>query len=335
MLNLNRVCVPLSLDCNIHCKYCYRDKERIDRVPDFTEDMKNYLKNLNNTKCEAVIASGGEPLMHWDKVQELFSYVPKNVHKKIMSNCTLLTQEMVDYINQNEVELSVSHDGPKTKFLRSVDVLENEKICSLIRQVKIMRVVCVTTKHNPDVWENFFDTATKLGRVDFEYLATPIFDIPSHHELIEGFDYDKWYQTWMEFSVSKYRYLLPWYRGKTLVSHKKKVRLPSAFNVLPNGIVCGMAEICSNYGTIFDDYDECYHNLELSGWFDYCKNKSCKFVNVCTYVPVCNSDHMHKWRSMILTSKEHPEKVKILRQYVSEHISDIEKKYGFKGVTSC
>ena len=94
MLKLERVCVPLSLDCNLHCRYCYRDKEKLDKI-----------RNLSPEWCEAVVASGGEPLMHFDKVKELFSYVPKNIHKKIMSNCTLLTQEIVDYINENEIVL--------------------------------------------------------------------------------------------------------------------------------------------------------------------------------------------------------------------------------------
>ena len=30
-----------------------------------------------------------------------------------------------------------------------------------------------------------------------------------------------------------------------------------------------------------------------------------------------------------------PELIEKIRQYVSEHISEIEQKYGFKGVTSC
>ena len=69
MLKLDRVCVPLSLDCNLHCKYCYRDREKLDKIPEFTEDMKEYLRNLSPEWCEAVVASGGEPLMHFDKVK--------------------------------------------------------------------------------------------------------------------------------------------------------------------------------------------------------------------------------------------------------------------------
>ena len=72
LLKVTRVCVPLSLDCNLHCKYCYRDKEKLDSIPAFTEDMISYLGSLKPDKCECVCASGGEPLMHWDKVKEFY-----------------------------------------------------------------------------------------------------------------------------------------------------------------------------------------------------------------------------------------------------------------------
>ena len=329
LLKITRVCVPLSLDCNLHCKYCYRDKEKLDAIPAFTEDMISYLGSLKPDKCECVCASGGEPLMHWDKVKELFSYVPKNVHKKVMSNCLLLTQEIVDYLNENNIELSVSHDGKLTKFLRGVDVLRDKRICNLVRQVKIMRVVGVVTKYNVDVWENFFDTATLLRRTNFEYVGLPLNDIPAQYDLIDGFDYDTWSRTWFEFTVSPYRRLLPWYRGITLTLPKTGIIRRAGFNVLPNGVVCGIANICSNYGTVNDDFMDCYEKLCKTGEVDYCKNANCKFIDICRFGPTCDTEHIRRYRTMVMEFKANPERVKSLRMYVREHLSEIEKKYGY------
>ena len=113
------------MDCNLHCKYCFRDNKRIDKVPEFTPDMIECLKNLSPEKCKIATATGGEPFLRFDKVKEYFSYVHKDIPKKIISNCTLLTQEIVDYINENNIELQVSHDGSITKFLRGVDIFED------------------------------------------------------------------------------------------------------------------------------------------------------------------------------------------------------------------
>ncbi|MBR1373440.1 radical SAM protein, partial [bacterium] len=271
MVKLSRVCVPLSLDCNLHCKYCYRDKEKIDKIPEFTEDMKEYLRGLSPAWCECVCASGGEPLLHWDKVVELFSYVPKNVHKKIMSNCTLLTQEMVDYINENEIELHFSHDGKMTKFLRGVDVLENDKICNLIFQAKILRCFSVITKYNTDVWDNYFDTIRKLGRMDFNYETKPLDDVSaSQRFLVEGFNYEEWLNTWLQFRCSPFYIRLPWYDGETLTQYNPGQGRGVGANVLPDGRLCGMINICSHYGTIHDTREEYFKKAMATGLTDYC-----------------------------------------------------------------
>ena len=334
MSKIKRICVPLSLDCNLHCKYCYRDHdERMDKVPDFSKEMIDYLQSLSPDSCEAVIASGGEPLCHWDKVKELFSYVPKGVHKKVMSNCVLLTQEMVDYINENEIELSASHDGPQAGFLRGVNILENEKLVNLIQQVKILRIVCVITKYNADVWENFFDTAKKLKRCDFNYFISPLLDCPSQEYLVDGMDYDKWFTTWSQFMVSPYYHELPWYRGKTL--NKKSVGKSTFnykygkhghFNVLPDGTVCEMTKITANFGKVWDSFEDLYSEMLKYEDFSYCEK--CKYNTVCNINIPCYSKHTFKIRSLINSFMVSYEKKMALRKYVMEHLHEIEEKYG-------
>ena len=114
MLKLNRVVVPLSLDCNLHCKYCYR-KAGLRDIPEFNNLMRNYLKGLQPSWCNSVTASGGEPLLHFDKVKELFSYVSPLVHKKIMTNykTTLLALEK-SYKLLNKKGYNAGYDTVRT-----------------------------------------------------------------------------------------------------------------------------------------------------------------------------------------------------------------------------
>ena len=333
MLKFRRVCVPLNLDCNLHCRYCYRDKEKLDSIPEFTEDMKEFLGNLRPSFCESVIASGGEPMFHWDKVKELFSYVPKDVHKKVMSNCTLITPEIVDYLNENEVELQLSHDGPKTKFLRGVDVLANKKTRDLLHEVNIIRCFGVVTRYNTDCWENYFDTISKLGRIDVQYDSLPLCDVPAQHDLIEGFDYEQWFTTWMQVRLNPWRYQLPWYDGMTL-TEKEVMNTGKRFcglNILPNGTVCGMVNICSVYGTIHaKSHDEYFENLVRCGDMDYCIKEKCKFIDTCQFPPQGLSSHICKWRKMIM-ERWTEEKAVETHQYVVDHWDEIKEKYGYKG----
>lgn len=332
MLKLNRVCVPLNLDCNLHCRYCYRDKEKLDEVPEFTDDMKEYLETLRPSFCESVIASGGEPLLHFDKVRELFSYVPKNVHKKVMSNCTLITQEIVDYLNENEIELQLSHDGKMTKFLRGVDVLANPKTRDLLRQVNIIRCFGVVTKYNTDCLENYFDTVTKLDRIDVQYDSLPLCDVPQQHDLVEGFDYEQWFRTWMMVRLNPCRYQLPWYDGLTLTDESTNYSGRFfGFNVLPNGTICGMINVCSVYGSIHSkSREELIANVVNSGDMDYCIKTDCKFKDNCQFSPQGLSPHICTWRKMIM-ERWTEDKVLEVHNYVMEHWNEIKEKYGYKG----
>ena len=334
MLKIPRFCVILNQDCNLHCKYCYRDKEKLDKIPDFTPDMIKYLQNISPDWCEAVVASGGEPLLHFDRVKEYFSYIPKNVHKKIMSNCTLLTQEMVNYINDNDIELSLSHDGAMTKFHRGMDVLSNPQTRDLLRQVKFLRCFCVITKYNTDSWANYFNTVTRLGRKDFFYSSFPMYDVPSQKHMIDGFDYDYWFQTYMELCCRprSHQHFLKWYNARTLQQEDNVKGRPCGFNFLPNGIVCGMIRICSEYGNVFDDdYLSCRNQLIKLGDMDYCIQTNCKYKDNCDYPPQCTTPHICKCRKMVMEQFTNDKKVE-LRKYVLEHWEEIKERYGYKEI---
>jgi MoaA/NifB/PqqE/SkfB family radical SAM enzyme len=331
MATLNRICVPLSLDCNLQCKYCYRNHDTRIKIPDFSDKMIDYLGHLSPETTEAVIANGGETLLHWDKVLELFSYVPKNVHKKLMTNGVLLTQEIVNYINENEIELAISHDGPKTKFLRGIDILEDNNIVKLLQQVNILRIMSVTTGFNPDVWENFFDTVKKLKQYDFSYIPSQLLDCPEQEYLVQNMDYNIWFTTWTQFIVSPYHRELIWYHNDTLKPNKFKKRINykygkrGQFNVLPDGTVCDMQKITADYGKIWDSLEDIYSAMLKNEDFSYCIN--CEYNNKCKYPIPCYSNHVYKIRTMSNHFFTDPEKRKETEIFVRNHIHDIEKKY--------
>lgn len=57
---------------------------------------------------------GGEPLLNWKLIEQITPIIQQDPHcKKIamVSNCLLMTQERVDYIKENNIELTYSFDG--------------------------------------------------------------------------------------------------------------------------------------------------------------------------------------------------------------------------------
>lgn len=267
MLSLTRVCVPLTLDCNLKCKYCYRNAGTRD-IPDFTEDMLSYLENLSPNETEAVIASGGEPLLYFDKVKQLFEKVPKEIHKKIMSNASELTEEILEYINENEIELSISHDGAMSTFLTGYDNLLDPEVAPLLRKVKKLHISGVCTKYNPNPWENYQDTLKKFNQErTFNYFPVLLFEDEILKEVSEGFDYDEYFKGYWKCKVNNV--LRPYWLYKSL---RKKIS--ENINVLPNGEVVGMTKIHHTYGTIHNSIEEILENKRKLGDYDKCKGCS-------------------------------------------------------------
>lgn len=283
----NRICIPFGLKCNFQCKYCYRDIQRLELPSDLSEAMKCYLQQVSPSWCESVLASGGEPLIYFNKIKEVFAHVPKDVHKCIMTNGSLLTQEIVNYINSNDIELHLSYDGAMTEFLRGVDVLNNERLLNLIRQVRTLMIFSVVTKYNTDIKANYEYTVNKLGREDFIYKTNAVFQTPTNKALIDGFDYDEFARTfnYYVFNILEYS---PHYQN---VDIKDPHLRTLGCNIDLHGNVIGMATM-NKYGTIFDDRDTLIkRQLELDLDSGFCRSQNCLYRDRCMQQRPLASEH--------------------------------------------
>lgn len=288
MLKLGRVCIPVGLKCNLHCKYCFRTMSKVKDIPlDLSVDMKKYLMQLNPAITESVIISGGEPLLYLKSIKEVFSFASKNVHKCIMSNCTLLTQDIVDYLNQNNIELHLSHDGKATKYLRGVDVLENEKIRNLIKQVNTLMVFSVVTNKNCNIVENYLDTTSRLGRDDIIYKTNAVYDTGFNQDLIKDFNYDLFYRSFAEF-CNNYAVFSPYYDN--YYKDKGVNTRRGGFNVDLHGNVRSMNYL-TIYGNIYNTYEELEAAREKTEDVLYCNNHDCGFKDRCRTMKSLASEH--------------------------------------------
>ena len=280
-LGLNRVCVPLSLDCDLSCRYCYRAVGRLPVIPDFNALMRDYLNQLDPTKTQALVASGGEPLLRWDKVEELFSYAPKGQHKKVMTNGLNLTPEIVEYLNRNKVETWVSYDGNVTEWLRGVDVLADPELYDLITQIDHLTFSCCLTAKNPDPWKCYQEIKAKVPR-HFYFHFNPVFsDKHLPKELIDGFDYKAYQSGLLHCALHD----LDWHNP---IPHGYR---GVGCNVLPNGDVCGMAEIHHKYGTVLSPREEIVAKKREYGDLMQCEDKDCPVNGPCNQQGQNKSPH--------------------------------------------
>ncbi len=120
------LCLNIAHDCNLRCKYCFADGgeyhgrrglmsfEVGKAALDFLVEKSGTRHNLE------VDFFGGEPLMNWDVVKQLVEYGRsiekehnKNFRFTITTNGTLLTDEILDFVNKEMGNIVLSIDGRK------------------------------------------------------------------------------------------------------------------------------------------------------------------------------------------------------------------------------
>lgn len=285
-----RVGIILGADCNFNCKYCFRPHEytkSINFPNHISNRMKKYLSEISPVWAESVSCTGGETLLYFDLVKEVFSYVPKDVHKLILTNGSLLTQEIVDYLNENDIEVHLSYDGEMTKFLRGVDVLENERILNLVRQIKHLMILTVMTSYNQSIKDNYEYIVNKLQRNDFIYASSAMIDCPETRWLIKDFNYDVFYKEMWYFLKNIYK-KNPYYHTRDNTSTFEGVMIDLDGN-LRN------LYTFQRVGDITEHRDVIYQRMNDMGLYRYCNNnKECLIKNICRKSKQISSEHVCK-----------------------------------------
>lgn len=123
---IKAMCLHIAHDCNLRCNYCFAhtgdfsgarsmlDFETGKKALDFLIRESAQRKNLE------VDFFGGEPLMNFEVVKQLVEYArsQEELHQKkfrftITTNGVLLSDDVIDYINENMFNVVLSLDGRK------------------------------------------------------------------------------------------------------------------------------------------------------------------------------------------------------------------------------
>ncbi len=119
--------------CNLGCKYCYV-KNRNSTMTKSTllkcfPKIHQYVKRFKETEY-SISYFGGEPLMNFELIKfayEIFSKDPMCKEQSIISNGTLVTQEIYDWIKSHKIGFSWSFDGIDSNNSRPLlPIVENQ-----------------------------------------------------------------------------------------------------------------------------------------------------------------------------------------------------------------
>lgn len=123
---IKAVCLNVAHDCNLRCKYCFADGEGYDqqkKLMSFDVAKKSIdflIENSGSRRNIEVDFFGGEPLLNMEVVKKTVSYARskekqynKNFRFTITTNATLLNDDIMDYLEENMINIVLSIDGRK------------------------------------------------------------------------------------------------------------------------------------------------------------------------------------------------------------------------------
>ncbi|SHK04196.1 uncharacterized protein SAMN02745248_01630 [Hathewaya proteolytica DSM 3090] len=200
---IKALCLNIIHDCNLRCKYCFADegeyhgcRERMS--PEVAKKAIDYIiKHSGPRKNIEVDLFGGEPLMAMDTVREVVDYArsiekqyDKNIRFTMTTNCTLLNDEIIEYLNENMVNIVLSLDGRKEvndKVRVRADgsgsydsiVPKINKMIEKRDKDKLYYVRGTFTRENLD----FFEDIKYLAEIGYKEISVEPVVLPDEHEL--------------------------------------------------------------------------------------------------------------------------------------------------------
>ena len=305
---VNIMYLVLSSACNLACKYCFIENSTfnnkietnmsLDTVKNAITKYDKYLKK-ENIKEGTIIFYGGEPLVNWDAIVaavELCKKLKSKIKLSIVTNATLLTNEKIKYLSENNIEVGISIDGPKklndkNRIYRSGTKSVYEDVIKKFPRLKANNCkfgLSITISEDfLDIQDEVLDWLKELGVTSIFY---NLYHYTSYNE-----NWENYYNKACQFLLKSYEVLSESniYDGR--LNRKIESFLESEFKfsdcgaiggnqlaIKPNGEVC----ICHGYlktnkyviGNINkDSIEKLMDSKEIKFWRNRCtlNNKEC------------------------------------------------------------
>lgn len=119
----------VTQDCNLSCKYCYeKTKRRRNLSLENAGAVIAFVFKYQTDRLNQVNFHGGEPLLNWNVIEYIVRQINDSQLKKgrfrfsFTTNGTLLTEEILHFLKENEIQISISIDGkPETHNKNRID----------------------------------------------------------------------------------------------------------------------------------------------------------------------------------------------------------------------
>ncbi len=166
--------IHLTHQCNMRCLHCVYDAgKHSDQLP--PEDWISFLGQLIDLKVTKVIFSGGEPFLY-KGFKDVLKYLEgKRIRVEILTNGTLITDELMDILKSPNFSVVVSLDGTTPEVHHILRLWGYDIVISTIERLSSkgveFHITSVVHKGNLDEINNLVELALKHGARSINFLA--------------------------------------------------------------------------------------------------------------------------------------------------------------------
>ncbi len=113
---LDEVLLMVALECNMKCIYCYGDGGTYNRKRALM-NTETAFKALDTARSlgdiRIITFFGGEPLLNFKVIKEVVQKYEPEIIGGIITNGTIMTEEIAQFIKEHNLPITVSIDGPE------------------------------------------------------------------------------------------------------------------------------------------------------------------------------------------------------------------------------
>ena len=173
--SIEMLTLQVTQQCNLRCRYCpysgsYYNRKHSSECMDINvakEAIDFYIKHSFDKQEINIGFYGGEPLIQYDMIKELVSYVyikgeGKNINFHITTNATLLDLEKISFLAENKFKMTISLDGPRELHDKNRRQINGKgSFDRVIENIKIIQ------KHYPEYIQGVMFNCVVDGRGDY------------------------------------------------------------------------------------------------------------------------------------------------------------------------
>jgi len=266
--------VSMTSRCNHRCIYCFMNPKRRDsKGNDMDEDTAKAVVDFifqSPSKWITIEISGGEPLLNFPVIEFLVDYsnkvnkrFKKDLRHTIVTNLSVMDEDMLKFFIKNRINISTSLDGPKELHDKNRKYLEGSSYEKTVYWIDVIKkqykhslgALPVITKYSFDYGKEIVDEYVRhdLESLRFKYMA-PV----GHAQLWDriGYSHEEYIGLWkdvLDYILHLNKRGIDFVEGMTTLLMKKIINPvdPNYVDLnMPCGAVIGQT-VYDNKGDIY------------------------------------------------------------------------------------